>query len=35
MTKHLKDSTPSLEKYKAVQNFPMYEDSNQEDRIFL
>ena len=32
---HSKDSTPHLEKYKAVQFSPVYEDRNEEDCTFF
>jgi hypothetical protein len=34
-TDHLRDFAPDLEKYKAVQFFPLPEDRNQEDCTFF
>ena len=35
ITDHLRDLLPDLEKYKVVQNFPMWECRNKEDCNFL
>ena len=35
ITNHLRDFIPDLEKYKAVQNFPLFEDRNHEDCQFF
>jgi hypothetical protein len=32
---HLKDFVPNVKNYEAVQNFPMWENRNPEDLIFL
>ena len=34
MTYHLRDFAPNLEKYKVVQNLPVFEDQNTDDCKF-